>query len=451
MSRTVAAIATPPGNSGVGIVRISGPRSLEIGSKMFTSLDGIQLVPRHATLGIVKGKDFSDTAIAIFFQSPNTFTGDDIIEIQAHGGFFLLCKILETAIEHGAVLADNGEFSRTAFLNGKMSLNQAEAIIEIINAESDLQLKYAQTTFQGHLNKLLVNMEKELVAVSAQIEATLDYPEHDIEHTTEIQISPQIERIDAQIKELKSTATAGKMVAHGVRVAVLGKPNVGKSTLFNALLGSDRSIVTDIAGTTTDVITESIHYKGVKIVFADTAGIRKADGQIEKLGIKRTRAALEECDIALAVFDSSEAPDDYDEQIIELCKDRMCINVLNKSDKKVDANTKKWEKFLTSPYIKCSAVSGEGISNIKQMIYERTVGLHSPNSHNVVITNMRHVEELHAAGEALERILSSIGKVPLDCIAVDVNSALTSIGNITGTNASEAVLDEIFSRFCLGK
>jgi len=417
-STTIVAIATPPGNSGVGIVRISGPNALSIGEKMF----GKKLKPRIATLGTI----LNDTAIAIYFKSPNSFTGEDIVEFQCHGGWLLLNKVVETAIKHGATQATRGEFSRRAFMNGKISLDQAEAIIEIIGAESDAHLKYATLGITDQLKAF----EKSLVEITAQIEASLDHPEE----AATPPIQAPINKLLTQIKTLTDTAAQGRIIANGINVAVLGKPNVGKSSIFNALLNHDRSIVTEIAGTTTDTVSDAIGYNGIKIIFHDTAGLREAGGKIEKLGIERTKKTINDCDVALVIFDITEP---FDHGILELVENKPHIVVYNKCDLKRQPNL-----FMVS------AKTGEGIQQIKQKIYDLCVTT-TPTSNQMIITNTRHATELLHAQAAIERALST--KVPLDCIATDIGTALQHIGNITGTHASEAVLDEIFSKFCLGK
>jgi tRNA modification GTPase len=449
MSRTIVGIATSPGNSGVGIVRISGIGALQVAKKMFRA--NRELAPREAALGTVYGADFSDKAIAIYFAAPNSFTGDDVVEFQCHGGYFLLQKVMDTAVRNGAVVAEHGEFSRNAFLNGKLSLDQAESIIEIINAESDRQLINANGIFAGHLKDRLYAMEQSLVEVTAMIEATLDYPEHDIEHTTAKKIAPKIEAIVCDLQGLLATAEEGRLISEGVTVAVLGKPNVGKSSIFNRLLGRDRSIVTDIAGTTTDTVSASILYNGVKINFVDTAGIRKGKNQIETFGIERSKVALRDSDIAIAVFDAGETPDAYDSQVLELTRGKLCVYVVNKSDKG-NKNAGLWRNFIGGEPLFVSAQSGENIDAIKRIVYDSTVKHASRgNSGGFALTNARHVAELSAAAGFLISSFDSLGKVTLDCVASDIGSALRCIGNVTGTEATEAVLDEIFSRFCLGK
>jgi len=418
---TIVAIVTPPGNSGVGIVRISGRDALGIARKMFSK----ELKPRVATVGTILG----DSAIAIYFKAPHSFTGEDIVEFQCHGGWLLLNKIVETAIAHGATMATRGEFSRRAFMNGKISLDQAEAIIEIINAESDAHLKYATLGITQQLR----DFEEELVATIAVIEVSLDYPE-------EVGIPPikdPLVNLLTRIKALTATANQGRIIANGINVAVAGKPNVGKSSIFNALLKTDRSIVTEIAGTTTDTVTDAIQYNGIRIVFHDTAGLRESAGKIEELGIERTRKTIGRCDVALVIFDITEP---FDHGILELVEGKPHIVVYNKCDLQ-----------RRKDVFQVSAKTGEGIEAIKQKIYDLCVTM-PQSSDQIIVTNSRHAMELANAQAALECAIAGIEyNMPIDCIAADIQNALRFIGNVTGTHASEAVLDEIFSRFCLGK
>ena len=418
---TIVAITTPPGNSGVGIVRISGPNALGIAEKMFSE----KIKPRIATLGTV----LNDTALAIYFKAPNSFTGEDIVEFQCHGGWLLLNKVVQAAIGHGATQATRGEFSRRAFMNGKISLDQAERIIEIISAESDTHLKYAT---QGITDQLKA-FERSLVEITAQIEVSLDHPEE----AATPPIEAPLNKLLTQIKALTDTTAQGRIIANGINVAVLGKPNVGKSSIFNALLNNDRSIVTEIAGTTTDTISDAIQYNGIKIIFHDTAGLREAGGKIEKLGIERTKKTINDCDVALVIFDITEA---FDHGVLELVEGKPHIVVYNKCDLKRQPNL-----FMVS------AKTGEGIGAIKQKIFDLCVT--TPlSTDQIIITNTRHAAELINAQHALEHALVSIkNQMPLDAIATDIQAALGHIGNLTGTHASEAVLDEIFSKFCLGK
>jgi len=469
---TIVAIATPPGNAGVGILRLSGNNSLSIVNKCFKSQTNLESNPRVAVYGTLSMPSFTDTVIAIFFPNPNSFTGEDVIEIHAHGGSFILQKILDHLISLGATMATAGEFSKRAFLNGKLSLDQAESIIELIHAESESHLNATNKVYQGKLKQKLLDVEKKLVESMAEITAVLDYPEHDIENTAINHIESNLNFVLNEIESLIDTTHEGRIISNGIQVAVLGKPNVGKSSLFNAILNRDRSIVTDIAGTTTDTISESMLYKGMKLVFNDTAGVRgnfvkyeiiiSSHGAIEQMGIERTKRVVDDSDIVLAIFDGSTPPTDGDKEILELTRGKNSIFVLNKSDMVEDAAANKldWFALLQTfnkgnvKIIMASAKTGGNVNSIKEMVYSSVteqIKRTTTSSDEIIITNNRHLNELTSAYTLLKNVLSNKATTTIDCIAIDIEDALTHIGNITGTRANEAVIDEIFSRFCIGK
>ena len=396
---TIAAIATPHGNGGVGIVRISGKKSLPIAQKLMT--EKIALVPRHATLVTLNLGKVRDTSIAIYFKSPNSFTGEDILELQCHGGMMLVDKVLDTVITNGARLASPGEFTRRALMNGKITLTGAESLIDTIHAESEAELEASDLTC-GELHQKMIAVEKELVNISAQVFAALDHPEE----VPVPNIAPRLKQFIKTLKQFTDNARTSSYIYNGIRVAILGEPNVGKSSLFNALLGSSRSIVTEIPGTTTDTVSETVQIEGYKVRFVDTAGIRESENKIEKLGIERTRQAALDCDIALV----------FDDTALDLVKGKPFIRVTRTTN----------------------------IEHVKKQIIQMTVGKFKSRS----VANARQLNELSLALRALENALKQ--SMP-DVIASDIQTALFHLGNITGTNTSEAVLDEIFSRFCLGK
>jgi len=505
MNKTIAAIATPLGNGGVGIIRLSGKESLAIISKCFDSKTPIK--PRYAIYGtititekpsekkqplLINEQKFTDNIIVLYFPGPNSFTGEDVVEIHAHGGAFLLQKILEHLFTIGTTPATPGEFSKRAFFNGKISLDQAEAIMEKIAAESESHLTTASAVYQGNLKNQLFSMEKALVSCLAHIEATLDHPDHDIEHTTIVQIKPQIGNVIDQIERLAMTADQGRMISSGIQVAVIGKPNVGKSSLFNALLNKDRSIVTDIAGTTTDTVSESILYNGMKIVFNDTAGIREINcttcsptaskttqkttaSQIEAIGIRRTYKLLEESDVILAIFDGSAPPTKEDSTIIKLLeklgktKNTPLLVALNKSDlASHKANLAAWTKAtntISGPLhiLKTSAIVHKNIEELKSTVYSTVIAklqkdaaigpanTQRPDKQLVIITNTRHLNELNQAKNSLTQVLQNIDTLSMDMIATDITMALFHLANISGTSPTDAIIDEVFSKFCLGK
>jgi tRNA modification GTPase len=439
--KTIVGIATPPGFGGIGIVRMSGADSLAILNKMFVPKSGHSVTPRHAALGTVSGKGYADTAIAVYFPAPHSFTGEDVVEIQSHGGWHLLNRIMKTAVKHGATPATNGEFTKTAFMNGKMSLDEAESIMDMINAESDAELSAASQIMSGALREKLDVIEKTLISIKAEIDAYLDYPD---ELDTPPIPAAQLKIVtEEQINKLLETAQTGQIIKNGVNVAIIGKPNAGKSSLFNALIKNDRSIVTDIAGTTTDAVSERMTYKGIKINFIDTAGIREGKNIIEREGIARAKGAASSADIVLAVLDSTTELNEFDKECLEIARPKKHIIIYNKSDINPAAG---YAGIPVPPAVAVSAKTGQNIDKILDQIIILSAAV-PPSNGTLVITNERHIRHLTDARD----ILLSLDTDALDKISADITSALNHIGQITGTNITESALNEIFSKFCLGK
>jgi tRNA modification GTPase len=398
--------------------------------------DNPPIIARRATLGTVYGDGFADTAIAIYFTTPHSFTGENVAEIQAHGGYKLLQRIMQTAISHGCVPATNGEFTKTAFLNGKLSLDEAESIMDIINAESDAEISNAGQIMRGALRKRLNKIEAALISTRAGIDAYLDYPDE----------LPKIPKYDAAIKKivtqidaLLATAKTGQTIKNGICVAIIGKPNAGKSSLFNAIINENRSIVTDIAGTTTDTIHEQITHKGVKIRFVDTAGIHDGQTVIERDGIARAVDAAKKADIVLVVLDATTELNAYDRHCIEIATEKSPIIVYNKTDIKPAPHT--------TDQIPVSAKTHKNIAAVLDKIVALAVQTPAANN-SLLITNERHARELADSKSAL---LSALTADATDMASADITTALNHIGAITGTNVDESTLDEIFAKFCLGK
>ncbi len=424
--KTIVGIATPIGFGGIGIVRLSGANALTIISHMFNR----PLNPRYATLGLVHGENFTDTALVIYFPAPHSFTGEDVVEIQAHGGWHMVNRIMQTAIKFGAVPAEPGEFTRIAVMNNKMTLSQAESTLDLINAESDAELQNASRLMSGELQQLLSTVETNLIDARAQIDAYLDYPEDLDSPTIPMQL---INHAQDTIAQLLSTANHGQIIKNGINVCLIGCPNAGKSSLFNALIGDNRSIVTDIAGTTTDVISEKITYQGIKINLIDTAGIRdNANTAIEAQGIARAKAVLKTADILLVVVDATT------QEMVDFPHDKKSLILYNKSDLCPK----------TPPDgIAVSAKTGQNIELVLKTILDMATRT-APAGHLVNLTNERQTNLLRQA----QNLLTAINpQEPLDKISANITLALSYIGKITGTDVDEKTLDEIFSKFCLGK
>ena len=442
---TIAQISTPLGSGGIAIVRISGDDALSIGRSLFycKKLENNDITPRLLYLGDFKLDDATEKCMMVYFKSPYSFTGEDVVEFQIHGGEYLATKVLDKILEKGAVLAKNGEFSKRAFLNGKMSLDQAEGVIDTINAESESELKASSSLQKGLLTKTIENIQDTLIDIMSEIEVNLDYPEHDIEYATKEKINNEIDKIYTKISDLLKTEQQGKIIKNGVNIAIVGKTNVGKSSLLNALLGTEQAIVTDIEGTTRDVVIGSIEYKGIKFNFLDTAGIRQTNDKVENIGIEKAKQVLKESDIVLLVIDGSKELDNQDKENLELTKDKKRIIVVNKID------IKKFIK-LQEETVEISAKNNINIEKLKEKIYDKAIDGCDVNN-TLVLTNARHLEVLKSAIREIKSIKETIFENSLDLVALDTRQLYEKLGEITGETIDEKVIDRIFSKFCLGK
>ena len=441
---TVVAQATPNGKSGISIVRISGKKSLDIAKQIFLRFKNkSDIIPNYMYLGQINLGDIEDKGFCVYFKSPNSFTGEDVVEFQCHGGLVVAQKIIEQVLHFGGRLATAGEFSKRAFLNGKMSLDQAEGVVDTINAETENQLKASNELTNGNLFKLVTKFQDKLTDILSEIEVNLDYPEHDIEYETKESIKQRLQELLQQVDGLLQTEQKGKLINKGISVAIVGKTNVGKSSLLNALLNYEQAIVTDIEGTTRDVVSGSIEYKGFIFNFYDTAGIRETEDKIESIGIEKAKQILENSDIVLLVLDSSRELNDQDKENLELIKNKKSIVVLNKTDLPAKFN-------YNGESIKVSAKQKINTEELKQKIYDLSLdGLNSGSQ--IVLTNARHIEVLKQAKQIIINTIESISDLPLDCSALDIKTIWEKLGEITGNTATEDIIDKIFSKFCLGK
>ena len=424
------------GVGAIAIVRMSGDEALSIASKLFHG----KLEDRKLNLGQFVFEDLKEQCLAVYFKAPRSFTGEDMVEFQVHGGVIVARKVLEALLESGARLAENGEFSKRAFLNGKLSLSSAEGMIDVINASSEAELKAGYNLMSGELSKFAKDSQTTLTDMLAELEVALDYPEHDDEAMAIESARKKLEDMIARTETLLATVGTGKLIKSGVSVAIVGKPNVGKSSLLNALLGEDRAIVTSVEGTTRDTISETISYSGYNINFVDTAGVRESDDEVEKIGIERSKKAIESADVVLLLIDSSRELDERDQELIKLTEGKRRILVLNKCDLKSKVEIEG---------IKVSAKRGEGVEELKKKILD-SVDLKVDTS-GLVITNMRHEEALKEALNALKEADSAAESESADIVAFLVKRAWTAFGKITGETENEAIIDKIFSKFCLGK
>ena len=443
MEKTICAISTPIGVGGISVIRISGKESLNIVNKILDKkIENIE--PRKMLLKKISTKNFNDNAIVVYFKAPFSFTGEDVVEIQCHGGIYITNEILKALIQNGAVLAENGEFTKRAFLNGKLSLDKAEGVIDMITAESEEQAKAAYSLMNGNLSKTVKTMQDILTDILAEVEVSIDYPEHDIEYTTTQKFKEKVLDLKNKINSLKNTSETGMIIKNGINVAILGSPNVGKSSLLNALLGYKRAIVTDIAGTTRDTITESYIYNGIKVNLIDTAGIRESDNEVEQIGITLAKENLDTADLILFVLDSTRSINKDEQQLLDTIKDKKVIIVVNKIDEQK-------HKYNFDNQIEISSLKSLNIDKLKQKIYDNIIDK-TIIGNSTIITNTRHKIALEYAEKSLDDSLKTLENTDsFELFSIDLQNAFMFLGEITGDSNKENIIDRIFSKFCLGK
>lgn len=451
---TICALATPAGTGGIGVIRVSGSGSKQVMEKVFERSKGGEIAPRYFYYGKVRYEDtVYDQALCVYFASPFSYTGEDVVEFHLHGGLTVINSVLSLLVRLGVRPAQPGEFTKRAFLNGKISLSQAEGVMDFIGAISQAGAQVAMSHMSGKLSQKILKLQDALTDVRAQIEAGIEYPEEDLEESIIEQVLPPMKSVLEQIKGLLSTYHQGKVWKEGVLVAIVGKPNVGKSSLLNMIANDDRAIVTDIPGTTRDVIEYALSIKDLPIVFLDTAGIRKTKDVVESIGVDRTLDAIQRAEIVLFVLDSTEEMDEYDWEIFHRLQDKKAIILLNKVDaqNKV-SNEERIRKQLGSDEVFCiSAKTGQGIEPLLEKIYQMSVE-NDARLDGVMINNQRHEFALRQAGQFLQDAIFGLESgVDLDCCCIDLNSAWDQLGQITGVTVSEEVIDRIFEKFCLGK
>lgn len=451
--RTIAAISTPQGTGGLSVIRISGSNAVEIADKIFrgASLKKAETHTVHYGHIVNINGDIIDEVLATVMLAPRTFTREDTVEISCHGGSVTTHAVLNAVTEAGAYMAQPGEFTKRAFMNGRIDLSQAEAVIDIINARNELSRRNAVSQLGGSLSKEIKSVRDELVHLSAQMQVIIDYPDEDLEDVTTEDIE-NICRICAEKTEkLIRSADNGKIIKEGIRTAIVGKPNVGKSSILNYLAQDERAIVTDIAGTTRDVIEESVTINGIPLILSDTAGIHDTEDTVEKIGVEKSRRYIDSADLVIVVLDSSDALDSEDMSILDETKDKKRIILFNKTDKTAESVLNGF-KAVEDEAIAVSAVTGEGMEELAGAI-ERLCRLGDIQSENgAVITNMRHKSALINANEALVRAADALAAgMPADIVSIDIASAMDALGEITGETVSESVVNDIFHNFCVGK
>lgn len=455
MFDTIAAISTPRGEGGIGIVRISGNNAINILEKIFILKSKKEIKDlKTFTINyghIYSGNELVDEVLVSILKAPNTYTKEDIVEINCHGGFVITEKVLETVLRYGARHAENGEFTRRAFLNGRIDLTQAEAVMDMIHGKTEKSVSLSLNQLRGDLKEQIGNLKKLLLDVAAHINVVLDYPEEGIDDPLPINLVDNLKVVIKTSNDLILSYNKGKMIKEGIKTAIVGKPNVGKSSLLNSVLREERAIVTHIAGTTRDVIEEVISLKGIPLVLLDTAGIRKTEDLVENIGVEKSEKLIKEADLVLFVIDSSKELGEEDYRIHDNIKASNVIGILNKIDMERKVNLSKLEKITN--WIEVSAKDNIGIEAMEEKLYSYIVkGDIEDSSQKLVITNIRHKSALEKTKDAIENIFETINiGLPMDLIAVDLKEALDALSEITGEISSEDLLDHIFKNFCVGK
>ena len=454
---TIAAIATAMGNSGIGIVRISGDEAVEIADRIFKLKGGKETLAEQKShtihYGFVcDGEEVIDEVLVMLMKGPRSFTAEDTVEIDCHGGMLVTRRILEVVLKAGARLADPGEFTKRAFLNGRIDLSQAEAVIDVINAKNEYALKSSVGQLRGSVSKRIKALREQIIFEIAFIESALDDPEHISLDGYGDKLMQTAENMESELCKLIKSSSNGRVVSEGVKTVILGKPNAGKSSLMNVLVGEDRAIVTDIAGTTRDILEEHIYLQGISLNVVDTAGIRDTDDVVEKIGVTRAMSAAEDADLIIYVVDGSRELDENDYQIMEFIKDRKAVVLLNKSDLEQVVSVDEIMVKSGHAVIAISAKKESGIDKleeeIKSLFYEGEIDFND----QVMITNVRHAQALREAYDSVLMVKRSIEDgMPEDFYSIDLMNAYEKLGLIIGESVEDDLVNEIFSKFCMGK
>lgn len=436
---------------------MSGEKSFEILEKIFEpkKKQSIEEIKGYTIKygNIVENGEVVDEVLVSYFKAPKSYTTENMCEINSHGGTVIIRKILELCLKNGADLAEPGEFTKRAFLNGRIDLLQAESVIDVINAKSEREAKTGIKQLEGYLSKEIADIKKEIMEVMINIDVSIDYPEYDTPDVTNKQIENMLENVQKKLEKLEKSFDNGKIIKEGIKTAIIGKPNAGKSSLLNAILKEDRAIVTEYEGTTRDTIEEFVTINGIPLKLVDTAGIRNAKDEVEKIGIEKSREIASTADLVIALFDSSKDLDDEDLEILEIAKNKKSIIILNKMDLEAKINEKNEKiKQTNAPIIKISALKKEGIEKLEEEI-TKLFNLNEINLDNeIVITNARHKNLISKAIENVKKTKETMkNEMPLDIVAIFIKDILEDLANITGEIVTDDIIDEIFAKFCLGK
>ncbi|CAH2215344.1 tRNA uridine-5-carboxymethylaminomethyl(34) synthesis GTPase MnmE [Tepidibacter aestuarii] len=454
---TIAAIATAPGEGGIGIVRISGEKALDIAESIFESVNKKSIKdynPRTLIYGnIIDDDKIIDEVLLAYMKGPHTYTREDVIEINCHGGFISVKKILELVLKKGARLSEGGEFTKRAFLNGRIDLSQAEAVMDIINAKTDLSYNVAQSQLEGSLSFKIKELRNKVTELLAHVEVAIDFPDEDVEHITYENLYNKSKELRKEIINLYETSETGKIIRDGLKTVIVGKPNVGKSSLLNAILKESRAIVTDIPGTTRDVIEEFVNINGIPLKIIDTAGIRETEDVVEKIGVQKSREFFESADLAILVLDASRKLSEEDIDILKNVKNKNTIVLINKTDLENKMDEDKIKEYVDEKrIIKISALERKGIDKLENEIADMVYKGNVSQGDSVMITNVRHKDSLEKAIKSINDAIKAIeDNMALDFIEVDLKNIWDYLGEVSGDTVSEDLLDTIFRDFCIGK
>lgn len=450
---TIAAISTAPGIGGIGIIRMSGKESFDILKKIFVPVSNTPEKGYSIKYGkIYDGDEIVDEVLVSYFIAPKSYTTENMCEINSHGGMVVMKRILDLCLKNGADLAEPGEFTKRAFLNGRIDLTQAEAVIDVINSKTEKEAKSSMNQLEGNLSKRIKEIRDDLISGTADIDVSIDYPEYDIEEVTNLNISDILVRNRKRLEELENSFSNGKILREGIKTAIIGRPNAGKSSLLNLLLNEERAIVTEIEGTTRDTIEEFISLGGVPFKIIDTAGIRETDDTVEKIGVQKAIDIAKDSDLIIAIFDITKKLTEEDKKILEILKDKKSIIILNKIDlNQIGVDKKIFEKYSNN-IVTISTKTQEGVPELLDMMQKLVVTEEIKNDGELLVINSRHKALVHKAIMSLEKAEETLTMgMPVDVVAIYIKEILEELGKITGETVTDDIISEIFSKFCLGK
>ena len=452
---TIAAISTAPGLGGIGIIRITGDKAFEILLKIFKSTK-VKKIEDIVPNTIIYGKIYDDSrmvdeVLVSFFKSPNSYTKEDLVEINTHGGSIVMKEILNLVLKKGAMLAEPGEFTKRAFLNGRIDLTQVESIATILNAKSEEELRISGELLQGKLYNKVVNIKEKLMDILMHLEVNIDYPEYDTDEKETEEIVSTVTDILKDLKRFEATFDVGSKIKDGIKVSIIGRPNAGKSSLLNNLLNKERAIVTEIEGTTRDSIEEDLNINGINIKIIDTAGIRETDEKVEKIGIERAITIAEKSDLIIAIFDISKPFNENDMKILDIMSKKESLILLNKYDLVKDIELPEEIKNTRKEYIYTSMLEKKGTEDVIEWITKKTESLKINKNNDIIIIHERQKKVITDVIEMIEQILKDLEIIPIDMVSENIRDVINKINELTGENVKEEVLNEIFKNFCLGK